>query len=68
MKDAPPRPDDLVLTQAQRVPPPDATSPEERDTAGDDAAYLADVRRLADRVGGLDRLAALVDELRRTRS
>jgi hypothetical protein len=59
---------DLVMTQAELPPGTDAPSPPaERDriAAGDPAPadVERDLRRLADRAGGWDRLRRLVDQL-----
>ena len=65
----PPRPDDLILTPAQAVPPPEHPSkePPRQDaksaTTGLDPALLDEIRRLADRVGGLRRLKEVVEAL-----
>jgi len=60
----PPHPDDLVLTPAQAVPPPEHPAPK-KDLAPDglDPALLKEIRRLADRVGGLNRLKEVVEAL-----
>jgi hypothetical protein len=70
----------LVMTEGEPVPPPDTTVPEPPGRApggqsvpshlagahgeGDSDALL-EVKRLAERVGGLDRLREMVDVLRR---
>ena len=59
---------DLVMTQAELPPGIDAPSPPAvRDRLAADEAVAADVardlRRLADRVGGWDRLRAQVERL-----
>jgi hypothetical protein len=65
----PPRPDDLILTPAQAVPPPEhpRREPPRQDkdsgTAGLDPALLDEIRRLAARVGGLQRLKDVVEAL-----
>jgi hypothetical protein len=60
-------PDRLVMTQAEKVPPPDVTVPEAPSDRPVDAATWKEVERLAARVGGAERLKAIVDELvRRT--
>ena len=66
MSDKPPTPQDLVLTQGERVPPPDVTVPE---PPGPDVdpQLLLNVKQLAQRVGGLEALRDLVDALIRGR-
>jgi len=75
----PPHPDDLVLTPAQAVPPPEHPSrgpaPEAATSDGQasagqksaqpglDPALLRDIRRLADRAGGLQRLKEVIEGL-----
>ena len=68
-------PERLVLTEAEQAPPPEptvpeppprrgeksGTSPSEKDGAGQDA--LLEVKRFAERIGGLQRLHQLVEEL-----
>ncbi len=68
-------PEQLVLTQAEQAPPPEPTVPEPAprprkrgdgsppgaDGAGQDA--LLEVKRFAERIGGLERLHQLVEEL-----
>jgi hypothetical protein len=70
----------LVMTEGEPAPPPDATVPEPAgsppaspavhshlaDAPGEgDSDALLEVKRLAERVGGLDRLRELVDRLGR---
>jgi len=55
-----PAPSDLVLTQAESVPAPRAKP----QSGSMDPQVVADIQQLADRVGGLDQLADLVQELR----
>jgi len=64
------RPESLVLTEADTVPPPhDVTVPEPPEfdkqavTDGADPETLRELRRLAERVGGLKRLREIVDVL-----
>ena len=61
---------DLLLTEAQRVPPPhDVTVPESSaqpqpgETDRIDPDVLRDLKHLAERVGGLERLKEVVDIL-----
>jgi len=56
-----PNPKDLVKTQAEVVPPP-----ETRAAAGPPPETFAEVRALADRVGGLQKLRDLVDRMIRS--
>ena len=71
MVQKPPRPQDLVLTEGEPVPPPQTVAaPEakpakkaEGDTGDIDPEMLREVKRLADRVGGLQRLKEVVDVL-----
>jgi hypothetical protein len=60
------KPEEMVKTQAEQVPPPDVTVPESGATSVD-PAILADVKSLADRVGGLQKLRDLVDSLTNAR-
>jgi hypothetical protein len=62
--------DELVLTQAQQVPPPGVTVPEppestpaEKKTVDPTSSMLRDIRTLADRAGGLEKLRDLITEL-----
>jgi hypothetical protein len=62
--------DELVLTQAQPVPPPGVTVPEppesgtaEKETIDPTPGILRDIRALADRAGGLEKLRDLITEL-----
>jgi hypothetical protein len=64
------RPDKLLLTEAERVPPPRAATAEMRDTAhspegsaADDPRLLEELRRLAERAGGVEQLRRLLDSL-----
>jgi hypothetical protein len=68
-----PQPKDMVLTQAQAVPPPrEATTPDRKQqtkseaTKDVDPEVLRDLKRLAERVGGLERLKEMVEVLLRT--
>jgi hypothetical protein len=69
----PPRPQDLVLTEAEPVPPPHdltvlepAAQNQAKGGAGEvDPEVLREVKRLAERVGGLKRLKEVVDVLAR---
>ncbi len=54
-------PRQLVLTEAEPAPPPDVTVPEPAPTPHGPA--LAEIKALADRVGGLEALRYLVDRL-----
>jgi len=64
----------LVMTEAEPAPPPGPTVPEPRiegadaraprDSAGRDTAALREVKQLADRLGGLERLQELLNVLR----
>jgi hypothetical protein len=54
-------PEKLVTTEAEVPPPPDVTVPEPPDPA-----LVREVRALADRVGGLEKLRELVDGLMRS--
>jgi len=65
----------LVLTQAEAVPPPDVTVPEPNSphsaaVAGraPDPQLLRDIMTLADRAGGLEKLRDLVETLLQIRS
>ena len=62
MSDRPPKPQELMMTQAETVPPPDVTVPEPPGP-GADPQVLAEVKQLAHRVGGLRALLDLVDAL-----
>jgi hypothetical protein len=68
-----PNPPDLVRTEAEPVPPPDVTVPEPQGStaaptgAEFDPDILAEVKRLSDRVGGLEKLRDLVEALLRFR-
>jgi hypothetical protein len=62
--------DELVLTQAQQVPPPGVTVPEppesvtaEKKTFDPTPSILRDIRTLAGRVGGLEKLRDMITEL-----
>lgn len=57
-------PTDLVKTEAETVPPPDVTVPEPS-SGSVEPAMIEEVKRLADRVGGLAKLRELVDRLGR---
>jgi len=68
----PPNPDDLILPPGQAVPPPEHPAREsaavpatktDSAPAGLDPALLKEIRRLADRVGGLNRLKEVVEAL-----
>ena len=61
-----PRPTDLILTEGEPVPPPSPTVPEPSDET--EGAALEEVKKLADRVGGAEKLRELVDRLIRLRS
>jgi hypothetical protein len=65
MPQPPPNPADLVRTEADRVPPPDVTVPEKtvRSPSDNGRDLLLDVKRLADRAGGLEKLRELMDVL-----
>lgn len=65
-----PTSNDLLLTEAHTVPPPhDVTVPEPPTSEHDavagqvDPEILRDLRRLAERVGGLEKLKQMVDIL-----
>ena len=67
-------PGPLVMTEAEPVPPPDVTVPEpssshsSSSTEGSmDPQVLLEVKALADRVGGLEKLRDLVDTLLKIR-
>jgi len=75
MSDKPVDPSDLVMTQAELAPAPGAESPRPRTlplpeggAGGFDRQALADVRELADRLGGLPRLREAVELLLRQQS
>jgi hypothetical protein len=53
-------PRELVLTEAEQAPPPEPTVPELRVLEGE---ALREVKQLADRLGGLQRLRDLLDTL-----
>jgi hypothetical protein len=59
------KPADLVRTQAESVPPPDVTIPDPPPAADEsfDAAILAEIKHLSNRVGGLEKLRELIDGL-----
>ncbi len=60
-----PKPEELVMTQAEPVPPP-AAAPVPGQEPGDgdlDFHLLLQVKELADRVGGPEKLRELVDTL-----
>ena len=65
-------PEKLVMTQAEAPPPPDVTVPEPPEAgevhAGADPQVLLEVKALADRVGGLEKLRDLVGALIRIRA
>jgi hypothetical protein len=76
MTSKPPEPSDLVMTQAELPPgthPPGVTLPDPPGSrpgpaAGDiDPQILDELRRLADRVGGIERLHEIVGVLVRFR-
>jgi hypothetical protein len=62
-------PRDLVMTEAEPAPPPDVTVPEpaeaERGSVARtlDPQLVTDINRLAERIGGMDKLKAIVDQL-----
>ncbi len=63
-------PENLVMTQAEVAPPPDVTvpdpPPERRANGGAgqlDPDTLRDLKRLAERVGGLEKLREVIDVL-----
>ena len=70
-----PHPEGLVMTQAEQVPPPEPTVPEPPlsprkgsdgappGAGGADQDALLEVKRFAERIGGLHRLHKLVEEL-----
>jgi hypothetical protein len=65
------KPDPLVMTEAETVPPPDVTVPEPAVSAPRSSSpggsvspeLLRDIKALADRVGGLEKLRDLVATL-----
>jgi hypothetical protein len=67
----PAQPQNLVRTQADLVPPPEGATvsepePEnnaEHEASKFDAEVLRDLKRLAERVGGLEKLKEVVDVL-----
>jgi hypothetical protein len=71
MLQQPPKPEDLVRTEAEPVPPPhDVTVPEpqaKHQAAGGagnvEPEILRELQRLAERVGGLEKLKEVVDVL-----
>jgi hypothetical protein len=78
-----PAPEELVLTEGEQVPPPGPTVPEPGDQlreaaqheagpgtgaeGGGDYDNLVEVKKLAQRVGGLEKLREMVDVLLRLR-
>lgn len=68
MSDTPAKGSDLVMTQAELPPGIDVPPPgpgQVRADAGESTPLdvVRDIRQLADRVGGLDRLRDLIDEI-----
>ncbi len=60
------RPEQLVMTKGDVPPPPDPTVPEPSGIpTGIDPETLHEVKSLADRIGGLEKLRDLVDALLR---
>ncbi|HLW68877.1 MAG TPA: hypothetical protein VKS79_26435 [Gemmataceae bacterium] len=63
------KPEDLVLTEADPVPPPDMTVPDAHSPQPDsgtgqfDPNMLLEVKRLAHRVGGIENLRNLIEAL-----
>ncbi|HEY8504691.1 MAG TPA: hypothetical protein VIL46_08920 [Gemmataceae bacterium] len=58
-----PDPSDMVMTQAERVPPPEHGSATSGSFLGVSPQVMHEVQALAARVGGLDRLRQIVDTL-----
>lgn len=71
MKHDIPEPQELVLTEGEPVPPPEPTVPEPSESAhghdGKCGQELLEVKRLAERVGGPEKLRELVEVLIRLR-
>jgi len=74
-----PDPREQVMTQAEAVPPPEETIPASASSApptpgplagqaAPDPAILKEVKALADRVGGVEKLQELVQLLREVRA
>jgi hypothetical protein len=56
-------PRNLVKTEAEPVPPPAQSAAAAKPPEATDPQLLLDVKALADRAGGLDKLREYVDEL-----
>jgi hypothetical protein len=63
MVDTVPQAKDLVLTEADQVPVPETTEKAEKGLKHEDSAALMEVKMLAERLGGPERLRELVEQL-----